>query len=441
MEHYGKVGVVGLGYVGLTLAAALSNVGYSVLGLDIDSRKIERLQQTYTPDIYEPGLCEALQGNRDKVEFTCDYDRVMKECDDILVTIGTPIGEDKKPCFQDLDKVVAAIGKRLRRGQLIILKSTVTPGTTENVSRELEKCSGLISGHDFHIAFCPERTIEGLAMHELYTLPKIVGAMNQEDCARAVSIIRRLGGEVLQVSSPRVAEMCKLVDNLYRAVNVAMANEVGAICEKLGIDAYEVVTAVNKAYERTHIFRPGLGADGPCLTKDPELLRFSGRQMGVDTKVIDASITKNEEATLRVASIVSEYLQSTKITRPVVSFIGLAFKGFPETDDVRGSPASKIYQVLKRDLNMVQFRFHDPIVRRFLDKPVYRNLEECVDGSNVVIFLTNHQSLMNADAETIFRRAGRPLLLVDCWHNVTNRDGMNLGDKNIRILRIGDGRF
>jgi UDP-N-acetyl-D-mannosaminuronic acid dehydrogenase len=435
---YGKVGVIGLGYVGLSLAAALAHVGYNVLGLDIDSRKIEHLQRTYSPEIYEPGLHLALQRNKDRVEFTDDYDRLMIECDDLLVTIGTPL-EKNKPLFQGLEDVIGAIGKRLRKGQLVVLKSTVVPGTTEKISRELEKWHGLVSGRDFHIAFCPERTIEGLAMHELYTLPKIVGAMSPEGAERAARIFRKLGGEVLQVSSPRVAEMCKLVDNLYRAMNIALANELGGICEKLAIDAYEVVSAVNKAYERTHIFFPGLGADGPCLSKDPEILRYCGEQINADTRLIDVTITKNEESTLRVAGIVVEFLQTMKIERPVISLVGLAFKGFPETDDVRGSPALKLYGVLNKELSTAQFRFHDPIVQRFLDHPVIRDLDECIDGANVIIFLTNHRSLMNISASIVFRAASRPLLVIDCWHNLGRPVGPEQSDENIKIFRMGDG--
>ena len=434
------IGVVGLGYIGQSLVAALARVGYGVVGIDIDKTKIKRLQQTYEPDIYEPGLSETLKQCRDNVEFTWDYSYLMKKCNTIMVTVGTPVKDDDTPNYDYLNTAILNIGKRLRRGQLIVLKSTVVPGTTEEIALKLQEISGLKAGGDFYVAFCPERTIEGLALHELYSLPKIIGGINDESVDCAAQIIKKLGGGVIKVSSPKIAELCKLVDNLYRAMNIAFGNEIGYICEGLGIGAYEVVSAVNDAYERTHLFKPGLGADGPCLSKDPLIVKYCGRKIGMDTRIIDACILQNKEYTLRIASIISQYIKTKKINKPKISFIGLAFKGFPETDDIRGSPAIKIHDVLQEQFSDIEFKYYDPIIKNFLNNSVSPTLKDCCLDSNIVVFLTNHQALMNINADNILEDTARPLLIVDCWHNLTNIEKL-IGKRDVQIFRVGDGRL
>jgi len=351
--------------------------------------------------------------------------------------VGTPLKEDNTPAWSSLDAVIAAIDKHLRKGQLIILKSTVPPGTTREMARRLQEVSGLKVGSDFYIAFYPERTIEGLALHELHTLAKIIGGINTESTERAAQIIGKLGGKIIKVSSPEVAEMCKLIDNTYRSINVALANEIGLVCEKIGLDAYEVVSAVNAEYARTYLAKSGLGADGPCLSKDPQILVHFAKEKGVDTSIVAAGILRNRESTLRVADISTEYIKTNGIEKPKVSFIGLAFKGFPETDDTRSAPAMIVKEALQKEFTNIEFGCYDPIVKNFCDISVSSSLRECIQGANVIMFLTNHPSLTGIRAEDILDNSGRPLLVIDCWHSVANPDKMKC--KGVKIFRIGDG--
>lgn len=434
------IGVIGVGHVGLSLTAALANVGYDVIAFDIEQTKCNLLQQDCEPYIYEPGLRETLKRCKSRITFASNYDSLMEKCSTIMITVGTPIGDNGKINLDYLDKAVTAIGKRLRKGQLIILKSTVVPGTSRNVASKLEKMSHLKAGTDFYVAYCPERTIEGLALYELYTLPKIIGGINAESTERASLILKKLGGKTIKVSSPEVAELCKMADNLYRATNIALANELGCICEDIGIDAYEVVSAVNEAYERTHLFKPGLGADGPCLSKDSEILRSYANERGINTEVISACINRNKESTLRVASIISDYIKLNKIEKPVIALIGLAFKGFPETGDLRGSPAIKIRDFLQSRFKNLKFKYHDPILKEFQGSTVSPTLTQCIHESNIVAFLTNHPHFMNIDVRDILNLADRPLLVIDCWHNIENAEEVK-ENKNVRIVRIGDGRL
>src|SRR5262249_13209270 len=218
--------------------------------------------------------------------------------DVLCITVGTPVDERGRPNTSNIDDVASELGARVRPGQVIILRSTVVPGTTVAIAERLGRLSQLKPGRDFFVSFCPERTIEGVALYELYNLPTIVGGINAESTARTVDVMQRLGTRIITVSSPTVAELCKLAGNIYRALIVAFAKESGSVCERAGVDAYEVVQAVNSAYHRTNIFRPGLGADGPCLSKDPWILRHFADSMAVATPVIDAANHTNRMATL-----------------------------------------------------------------------------------------------------------------------------------------------
>lgn len=434
-----SVAVFGLGYVGLPVSAAFAKSGFKVFGVDVDEKKIEKLSETYAAEIFEPGLNETLQKFKKRITFTTDAALAIDNCRVLIITVGTPLKDPKTPEFSAIESVIGTIGKRLQKGHVVILKSTVVLGTTENfVKKKLEQVSGLNAGVDFFLAFCPERTIEGLALYELYTLPKIVGGVNLASTKKVSAIMKKLGGHIVEVSSPRAAELCKLVDNLYRAINISFANEIGLVCEAAGIDAQEIILAVNKSYKRTSIFAPGLGADGPCLSKDPQIFSFFAQQNNFSVSLTDAAIKENEFATLRVADMVKEFVLNKKVSKPKIAFLGLAFKGFPETDDQRGSPALKIFSKLEKELKEFEFSGFDPRVKSFMGRKTSPSVRDCIAGANVVLFLTNHPVLSSIDPKDIIFNAYKPLLIVDCWHNLKNPKALNLPDW-VKILRVGDG--
>jgi UDP-N-acetyl-D-mannosaminuronic acid dehydrogenase len=434
------VAVIGLGYIGIPFVAALANVGYHVVGVDIDKEKVQKLSKTYIPPLYEPDLDKTLKNNKDSIEFTTDYAYAMKKCEAIFITVGTPLSETNQPDYKFVEFAIDSMGKNLRPGHIIILKSTVILGTTEDyVKPRLEKLSGLVAGKDFFLGFCPERTLEGRALYELYNLTKIVGGINEESTKKIVEVVSKLGGKTIVVSNPRVAEMCKLIDNSYRAMNIGFANEVGMVCEKIGINAHEVVAAVNNAYARTSMFKPGLGADGPCLSKDPTIFRYSAQKYGITTEMINSCISTNSESTLRMASIALDFLKEHKIKKPRVALIGLAFKGFPETDDMRGSPTLKIRKALLENNPDIVFSYYDPLVKE-LDgkKQIASSILECAKNAHVVMFLTNHEKIMNVDSEKLVASLAKPCLIIDAWRNV-NDYGKIIKEKGVSIFRIGIG--
>lgn len=434
-----KIGIIGLGHIGLPLLAVFAKAKNFVIGLDINQKRLEHLKKTFKADFYEPYLNDILKKFKEKIEFTDNYSYLMKECNSIIIVVGTSLLTDDLPNFNDLDKVIDSISKHLRPGQVIILKSTVLPGVTREIARKLEKITRLKAGLDFYLAFCPERVIEGKVIEELSTLPKITGGINQKSSDKVAKILKKLGGKIIKVSSPEVAELCKLLDNTYRVANIAFSNEIGLICEKIGVDSYEVVKTANKFYDRTNLFLPSLGAGGPCLSKDPQVLSYFAKKNKIHSDIINTCIKGNKYSTLRVADIVIGFLKENKIKKPVISLIGLAFKGRPETDDIRNSPAVDIKGALEGKIKNINFQYYDPLVKNFFDKKTAKNLKEAIKNSNVVMFLTNHRKLMNIDAGFIVKNSGRPLLIIDCWHNLKNLN--NIQDKKIEIYRIGDKKY
>jgi len=430
-----KIGVIGLGYIGLPLLAALAESGYHVIGMDNDAAKIMLLKQTHKAPIFEPGLDIILEQYASQIEYVANSAVMMEQCSTILVTVGTPLGAQNIPDINSIYQATRDIVGHLRMGHLIILKSTVYPGLTRQVALELETVSGLKAGTDFFIAFHPERTIEGAAMVELHTLPKIIGGINQESTDRAAAIIAKLGGEVIKVSSPEVAELCKLVDNTYRVNSISFANEIGDICRSFGVDPREVRDVVNSSYDRTQLFTPGLGADGPCLSKDPQILAYYANESGVDTRVIEAIVRKGTDATLNVARIASRFMMRKHIRNPIVAMAGLAFKGVPETDDTRDSAATKIQYALTKTVDGIKFQYYDPMVYEFLDKTTSSSLAQCMGNANVVMLLTNHPALIGIRMDCVTNVAGRPLLIIDCWGNIYDPDRWRADD--VELYRIG----
>ena len=437
------VGVIGLGYVGQPLVAAMANVGFDVIGMDIDEDVIAKLSESYQPTLYEPGLAETFERCRDRIRFTTSYEEVMSGSDTVCITVGTPVDAFSKPDYQALDTVAQNIGKYLQPGQSIVLRSTVEPGTTDRIAADLQRISGMRAGRDFYMSYSPERTIEGIALYELYNVPNIVGGINPESTRRAVSVIERLGNRVITVSSATMAELCKLVDNVYRSLNIAFANEVGTLCERARVDSYEVARAVNASYSRTSILRAGLGADGPCLSKDPLILSHYAESIGAPTPLIDSSVAVNKAATDRVTKDVLGFVRQHKLSRPRISVLGVAFKGMPETDDLRGSAAMSICSGLAglgdgAPGQGAEFSFYDPVIRQFNGYKVETRLEQCIEGSNVVLFLSDHPSLRNIPLSHVLELADKPLLVIDCWHNLSPLDRADL-PADTTYIRIGDG--
>ncbi len=282
------IAVVGFGYIGTVIGAVLADRGWPVTGIDVRQSVVDEINLGKST-VPEPGLGELVSNNVrvGRLRATTDFGAIADN-DFVIVTVGTPLGPDYEPIVDDIKAAARAVGEHLRPGHLVILKSTVPPDTTEKLVQPiLEETSGLRAGVDFGLAFCPERLAEGQAIHELTSIPVVVGAVDERS-ARACSTLWRhaLGVDSIVVDDPRTAEMVKLADNLWVDLNVALANELAKVCDRLGMDALQVIEAANIDAEgrqpHVNILRPSMGVGGYCLTKDPWFVNHLGQSVGLD---------------------------------------------------------------------------------------------------------------------------------------------------------------
>jgi len=265
---------MGLGYVGFTLALVLADVGYNVIGIDKDKKKIEKLKSGQAP-MYEPQIEYFLNSaiSTGRISFSENIPAITEKSV-YMICVGTPIDEQTlQPFLENLKSVAVEIGKHIKKGELVILRSTVPVGTTRNFVRKIiEQESNLKTPSEFFLAFAPERTLQGAALKELRQLSQIIGGIDSESVEKAASIFNNVTRTIVKVSSLEAAEVVKLLDNTYRDITIAIGNLCGKMCSSLNLDAREVIGAANYGYSRNKILFPGAGVGGGCLVKDPYLL-------------------------------------------------------------------------------------------------------------------------------------------------------------------------
>ena len=337
------IAVVGFGYIGTVIGAVLADRGWPVTGIDVRQNLVDDINQGKC-NVPEPGLSELVAQNAlvGRLRATTDF-AALADNDFIVVTVGTPLGPDYEPIVDDIKAAARAVGEHLRSGHLVILKSTVPPDTTENLVRPiLEETSGLQAGVDFGLAFCPERLAEGQAVHELTSIPVVVGAVDERS-ARACSTLWRhaLGVDSVIVDDPRTAEMVKLADNLWVDLNVALANELAKICDGLDMDALQVIEAANtmpKGGGPVNILRPSMGVGGYCLTKDPWFVNHLGQSVGLDLAIPRTSRTVNDTMPAYTYGLLEQLLadQGKTVENSRIAVLGIAFKN--NTGDCRLTP-------------------------------------------------------------------------------------------------------
>jgi len=368
-----------------------------------------------SPPIFEEGLPEIMGRSVRSGRLTASTtpDEALSKASVIIITVGTPVSRDRKPVLGHLDSAVRDVGRNLPHGSIVVLKSTVPPLTTENMVRPLlEELSGLVAGRDFGLAFVPERTVEGRAVQEFLTLPKIVGGIDQRSTRVASAFFSQLGGRIVPVSKPRTAETAKLFDNIYRDVNIALANELAMLCEHIGVDAIEAIGAANKDYARTHLLSPGPGVGGSCLTKDPYILLHSAGAAG-DGRLIRTARSVNDGMPGHVVSMVEEALGSAHrgIRGAKIAILGYTFKG--DTDDTRNTPVAEILRVLVD--SGAEPAIFDPHVKEGVPGNV-ASLEEAVHEADCVVVSTDHQEFKSLTLSQMLSSAKSPLVVVDTRH-------------------------
>src|SRR3954451_16949406 len=353
-----KVGIVGLGYVGLPLAVAFAEAGCEVVGVDTDGRRVERLRRSES-DV-EDVPSERLGAVAERFTATDEY-RAVAACESIVICVPTPLANHREPDLGYLVDAATQLSRVLHEGRLVVLESTTYPGTTRERLLPILEESGLAAGRDFTLAYSPERIDPGRTDHTIRSTPKIVGGVTKECCRRAAELYRLICDEVVEVSSPEVAELTKLLENIFRSVNIALVNELAQLCDRMAIDVWEVVDAAATKPFGFMSFKPGPGLGGHCIPIDPFYLTWKAREYGFYTEFIELAGKVNENMPYYCRSVVSQALnhgaqKSLKGSKVLV--LGVAYKA--DIGDTRESPAIKLMELLRNAGADVSY--HDPHV-------------------------------------------------------------------------------
>jgi UDP-N-acetyl-D-glucosamine dehydrogenase len=417
-ETGASVGIIGLGYVGLPLAVEFAEAGRQVVALDVDASKVAAIEasHSYIEDIPS----ERLAAVRDRLRATTRY-ADLGSVEAVVIAVPTPLNENREPDLQPLISAGAALSRVLREGQLVVLESTTYPGTTRDRLAPLLEESGLRAGVSFSLAFSPERIDPGRTDYTLRTTPKVVGGLTERCLERASALYRAVCDEVVPVSTPEVAELTKLLENIFRSVNIALVNEIAMLCDRMGIDVWEVVDAAATKPYGFMSFKPGPGMGGHCLPVDPFYLAWKAREYDSKTAFIELAGEVNARMPYfcveKIAAALNDDSKSVRGSR--IAILGVSYKA--GVGDVRESPAIKIMKLLAE--RGAELSYHDPYVPELAGFGlVSKSLDEVLDA-DVVVIVTAHPDL---DTERMLSEAA---LVVD-FRGVTG------GRTAARVVRL-----
>jgi UDP-N-acetyl-D-glucosamine dehydrogenase len=413
------VGIVGLGYVGLPLAVAFAEAGERVVAVDVDAPRVAAIAAgtSTVEDIPSERLAAVVNA----IEATTDY-AALAAADAVLICVPTPLTRNREPDLGPLLGAGAALGDVLRAGQLVVLESTTYPGTTRDMLVPLlEERSGLGAGKDFNVAFSPERVDPGRTDYTLRTTPKILGGLTDACTARAREVYGCVCDNLVEVSSPEAAELAKLLENIFRSVNIALVNQLAMLADRMGIDIWEVVdAAATKPYGFMR-FDPGPGMGGHCLPVDPFYLSWKAREYDFQTEFIELAGKVNQDMPYHCVERIERILNGdgTAVRGAKVGLLGVSYKG--GIGDIRESPAMKILALLAR--RGAELGYHDPHVPE-LTKLGLRSepLDQLVERCDVVVIVTAHPGVDHAavardakrvlDLRGVTRGSGAPAVLL-----------------------------
>jgi UDP-N-acetyl-D-glucosamine dehydrogenase len=410
-----EIAIVGAGYVGMPLARVFADAGKNVVLVDVDTAVVDGVNrgESHIGDVPSELLAAHVEAGH--IFATSDYD-VLRDVDAILVALPTPLSSQREPDLAIVKGAAEQIASRLREGHLVVLESTTYPGTTREYLQPILEQSGLKAGEDFHLAFSPERVDPGRTDWTTKNTPKLVGGLTEACTQRAAELYRAAVDMVVPVSSPETAEMTKLLENIFRAVNIALVNELAQLCERMDLDVWEIVEAAETKPFGFMSFKPGPGLGGHCIPIDPFYLTWKAREYDFATEFIDLAGKVNANMPYFCRSLISQALnhgaqKSLKGSRILV--LGVSYKA--DIDDVRESPAEKIVQLLQKAGSDVAY--HDPHVAEF---DGLRSVEYAPEQYDCVVIVTAHSSI---DYDDLVERAK---IVVDL-RNATGRTGSGNG--------------
>jgi UDP-N-acetyl-D-glucosamine dehydrogenase len=416
MRH--EVAIVGAGYVGVPLGQVFAEAGVGTVLVDVDAERVAELGrgESYIEDVPSEQLKALVESGA--LAATTDYD-VVRDADAILIALPTPLSANREPDLSIVLSATQAIAERLRPGHLVVLESTTYPGTTREEVLPLLATGGLEVGTDFNLAFSPERVDPGRTDWTTKTTPKIVGGMTDACTERARALYERALDTVISVSSPEAAELTKLLENIFRSVNIALVNELAQLCDRMRVDVWEVVEAAATKPFGFMSFKPGPGLGGHCLPVDPFYLSWKAREYDFYTEFIELAGKVNENMPYfcleKITRALNSHERSVKGSR--IHLVGVAYKA--DVGDLRESPALKLIELLREE--GAELSYHDPHVP---DLPEHgltsTSLDGAVDAADCVAIVTAHSGI---DYDALAERAR---LVVD-FRNATGRDGSRNG--------------
>ncbi len=412
------ISVYGLGFVGLTLAATMGNSGLLVVGVDSNLEVVNQLKQG-KPHFFENGLESLLLslGENNPIHFTTDYSTL--EADIHIISVGTPVNATQQPDFSQITAVCENLSKILKKEDLVILRSTLPLGTTRKILIPILEKSGLKAGEGFYLAFAPERTVEGNALEELRTLPQIIGGINSESTEYAAHLFKKITHTVIEVESLEAAEMVKLINNTFRDLTFSFANEVSYMCDEHNLNAFRLIEAANEGYPRNPIPTPSPGVGGACLSKDPYLyanpISSSSFKPGLGIQSRQINSKGPEKVLAKLEKFCTQTNRSLESLQ--VLLVGLAFKGMPETSDIRDSASLEFLKLLPSGVRVLikDFVVSPEAIEALGCTPV----DQILDGFNqtdVVLVLNNHFFNNKFNINDALKRMNKPGLFYDGWN-------------------------
>ncbi|MBX3298213.1 MAG: nucleotide sugar dehydrogenase [Acidobacteria bacterium] len=430
-----RIGVIGLGYVGLPLIVEFAGKGFASIGFEVDQKKADAINdgKSYIVDVTNDAVAGCISSGH--LSATTDFGR-LAECDVIIICVPTPLRKTKDPDMSYILTAGGEIQKYMRRGQLVILESTTYPGTTDEVLQPMFEEKGFKLDEDFLLAFSPERVDPGNPQFQTHNIPKVVGGVGQDSTEVAAFLYGQIVDNVHPVSSARVAEAAKLWENTFRAINIGMANEMAKLCNALGIDTWEVVRAAATKPFGFMPFYPGPGIGGHCIPLDPHYLSWKARQHGFDSQFISLAEQINSTMPNYVVELATEALNADKkaVNGSKILILGVAYK--KDIDDMRESPALSIIDLLRAD--GAEVVYHDPFVPEVTfdhaytigdGEPLYNQdlTDDLIASSDCVIICTEHSTVDYA------RVCNLAKLVVDTRNALSNEVRENC---NARVVRL-----
>ena len=415
--------IIGLGFVGLTLATVMANKGFKIYGVEKNKFILKKLKNK-KGHFYEPGLNQNLIKNFKNKKFSF-FNKIPKNknISTYIITVGTPLNSQKKVITEYIVKTCTEIASVLKNDDMVILRSTVKIGTTRNIVFPILKKTG----KKFFLAYCPERAVEGSALKELCVLPQVIGGINKNSEYRSKNIFKKITKKIITTSNVETAEMIKLIDNSSRDVFFAYANEIARACDAIGLDASEVINSGKLGYDRTGLAKPGL-VGGPCLYKDPYIFSQSIKKYGISAEITLMARKINERQPFEVVNYIYKFLKQKESfsKKPKISLIGLAFKGYPVTDDLRGSMVIKVFKAIKKKFKQSKFYGYDPVVTvsniKKLGLQKTRSLSDAFKNKNIIIILNNHHVFSSMPIEKFSKQLSKPAIIYDFWNHFDSNE-------------------